>query len=186
MVIGQYEGYRKEKGVAPDSRTPTFAAVQLGIDNWRWRGVPFFLRSGKALASRLSEVVIQFRCPPHLMFPLPPGATLECNRLSICVQPDEGIHLNFQSKVPDEENTVLRPADMQFHYRDTYADRPIPESYERLLMDAIHGDASLFMRSDEIELRLGDHGSAHRFRRKRRGFAVRRLRHRDEGSGLRR
>jgi glucose-6-phosphate 1-dehydrogenase len=151
IVFGQYSGYRKEKGVAPNSRTPTFAAVQLNIDNWRWRGVPFFLRSGKALTNRLSEVVIQFRCPPHLMFPLPPGATLQCNRLSICVQPDEGIHLNFQSKVPDEENTVLRPADMEFHYRSTYRDRPIPEAYERLLMDAIHGDAALFMRSDEIE-----------------------------------
>jgi glucose-6-phosphate 1-dehydrogenase len=151
VVFGQYAGYRKEKGVAPDSRTPTFAAVQFSIDNWRWRGVPFFLRSGKAMARRLSEVVIQFRCPPHLMFPLPPGATLQCNRLSICVQPDEGIHLNFQSKVPDEENTVLRPADMEFHYRDTYADRPIPESYERLLTDAVNGDAALFMRSDEIE-----------------------------------
>jgi glucose-6-phosphate 1-dehydrogenase len=150
-VFGQYAGYRKEKGVRPNSRTPTYASIQLSVDNWRWRGVPFYLRSGKALARRLSEVVIQFRCPPHLMFPLPPGATLQCNRLSICVQPDEGIHLNFQSKVPDEENTVLRPADMEFHYRDTYRDRPIPESYERLLMDAINGDASLFMRSDEIE-----------------------------------
>jgi glucose-6-phosphate 1-dehydrogenase len=96
-------------------------------------------------------VVIQFRCPPHIMFPLPPGTTLQCNRLSICVQPDEGIHLNFQSKVPDEESMVLRPADMEFHYRNTYRDRPIPEAYERLLTDAMNGDASLFMRSDEIE-----------------------------------
>ncbi len=151
VVYGQYAGYRHEKGVAPDSRTPTFAAVELSVDNWRWRGVPFFLRSGKALRRRLSEVVIQFRCPPHLMFPLPPGATLQCNRLSICVQPDEGIHLNFQSKVPDEENMVLRPADMEFHYRNTYRDRPIPEAYERLLVDAMNGDAALFMRSDEIE-----------------------------------
>jgi glucose-6-phosphate 1-dehydrogenase len=151
IVYGQYAGYRKEKGVAPDSRTPTFAAVELSVDNWRWRGVPFFLRSGKALRRRLSEVVVQFRCPPHLMFPLPPGSTLQCNRLSICVQPDEGIHLNFQSKVPDEEALLLRPVDMEFHYRDAYRDRPIPEAYERLLMDAVHGDAALFMRSDEIE-----------------------------------
>jgi glucose-6-phosphate 1-dehydrogenase len=151
IVFGQYDGYRREKDVAPGSRTPTFAAVQLNINNWRWQGVPFFLRSGKALARRLSEVVIQFRCPPHIMFPLPPGTTLQCNRLSVCVQPDEGIHLSFQSKVPDEENMVLQPADMEFHYRNTYRDRPIPEAYERLLTDAIHGDASLFMRSDEIE-----------------------------------
>jgi glucose-6-phosphate 1-dehydrogenase len=151
IVFGQYAGYRQEKGVAPDSRTPTFAGVQLSVNNWRWQGVPFFLRSGKALARRLSEVVIQFRCPPHIMFPLPPGTTLQCNRLSICVQPDEGIHLSFQSKVPDEESMVLRPADMEFHYRNTYRDRPIPEAYERLLTDAMNGDASLFMRSDEIE-----------------------------------
>jgi glucose-6-phosphate 1-dehydrogenase len=151
VVVGQYAGYRREKGVAADSRTPTYAAIKLAVDNWRWRGVPFYLRSGKALKRRASEVVIQFRCPPHLMFPLPPGATLQCNRLGICVQPDEGIHLDFQSKVPDQEGMVLRPAELQFHYRDAYADLPIPESYERLLQDALNGDASLFMRSDEIE-----------------------------------
>src|SRR5262249_42517534 len=116
-----------------------------------WRGVPFFLRSGKALGQRLSEVVIQFRCPPHLMFPLPPGATLQCNRLAICVQPDEGIHLNFQSKVPDQEAMSLRPVDMEFHYRQAYRGTTLPEAYERLLQDAMAGDASLFMRSDEIE-----------------------------------
>jgi glucose-6-phosphate 1-dehydrogenase len=151
LVTGQYVGYFGEKGVAADSRTPTFAAVQFHIDNWRWRGVPFFLRSGKALRRRESEVVIQFRCPPHLMFPLPPGATLQCNRLSICIQPDEGIHLNFQSKVPDHDRTELRAADLEFHYADTYGAKAIPESYERLLLDAIQGDAALFMRSDEIE-----------------------------------
>jgi glucose-6-phosphate 1-dehydrogenase len=151
VVTGQYEGYHSEKGVAPDSRTPTYAALQLGIDNWRWRGVPFYLRSGKGLAQRLTEVVIQFRCPPHLMFPLPEGTQLECNRLAMCIQPDEGIHLNFQSKVPDQEGVVLRPADLEFHYRHTYADTAIPEAYERLLQDALAGDAALFMRSDEIE-----------------------------------
>jgi glucose-6-phosphate 1-dehydrogenase len=151
LVVGaQYEGYRKEKGVAAQSRTPTFAVARLQVDNWRWRGVPFFLRSGKALAQRFSEVVIQFRCPPHLMFPLPPGETLQCNRLSLCIQPDEGIHFHFQSKVPDE-GMVLRPADLQFHYSDAYKDVAIPEAYERLLLDALHGDAALFMRSDEIE-----------------------------------
>ncbi len=150
IVTGQYAGYRSEKGVRPDSKTPTYAAIKLGVDNWRWRGVPFYLRSGKAMDSRLSEVVIQFLCPPHLMFPLPPGQMLQCNRLAICIQPDEGIHLNFQTKVPDEAMT-LKPADLEFHYRKAYPDRPIPESYERLLLDAINGDAHLFMRSDEIE-----------------------------------
>jgi glucose-6-phosphate 1-dehydrogenase len=151
VVCGQYRGYRGERGVAADSRTPTFAAAELAIDNWRWKGVPFFLRSGKALDQRLSEVVIQFRCPPHLMFPLPKGATLQCNRLSMCIQPDEGIHLNFQSKVPDREELALQPADLEFHFRDTYGEDAIPEAYERLLFDALQGDAALFMRDDEIE-----------------------------------
>jgi glucose-6-phosphate 1-dehydrogenase len=151
VVCGQYAGYRGSRGVAADSRTPTFSAVELAIDNWRWHGVPFFLRSGKALDQRLSEVVIQFRCPPHLMFPLPPGSTLQCNRLSLCIQPDEGIHVNFQSKVPDREEMALRPADLEFHFRNTYGADAIPEAYERLLFDALQGDAALFMRNDEIE-----------------------------------
>jgi glucose-6-phosphate 1-dehydrogenase len=96
-------------------------------------------------------VVIQFRCPPHLMFPLPPGQTVPCNRLSLCIQPDEGIHINFQSKAPDDDKVALHAADLQFHFRDAYPDRPIPESYERLLLDAMQGDAALFMRNDEIE-----------------------------------
>ena len=150
VVTGQYAGYHLEKGVRPDSKTPTYAALKLGVDNWRWRGVPFYLRSGKGLNGRLSEVVIQFLCPPHLMFPLPPGQTLQCNRLAICIQPDEGIHVNFQTKVPDEA-MALQPSDLEFHYRKAYPDRPIPESYERLLLDAINGEAHLFMRSDEIE-----------------------------------
>jgi glucose-6-phosphate 1-dehydrogenase len=151
VVSAQYAGYRAERGVAADSRTPTFAAIELNIDNWRWEGVPFFLRSGKALNQRVSEVIIQFRCPPHLMFALPPGATLQCNRLSLCIQPDEGIHVNFQSKVPDTEEMTLRPADLEFHFRDTYGKDAIPEAYERLLFDALEGDAALFMRDDEIE-----------------------------------
>jgi glucose-6-phosphate 1-dehydrogenase len=150
VVTGQYAGYRSEKGVRPDSKTPTYAAIKLGVNNWRWQGVPFYLRSGKGLDSRLSEVVIQFLCPPHLMFPLPPGQTLQCNRLAICIQPDEGIHINFQTKVPDEAMT-LRPADLEFRFKNAYPDRPIPEAYERLLLDAINGEAHLFMRSDEIE-----------------------------------
>jgi len=151
MVLGQYAGYRQEKGVAPDSRTPTYAALELHIENWRWRGVPFYLRSGKALDRRLSEVTIQFRCPPHLMFPLPPGQVLQCNRLSLTIQPDEAIYLNFQAKIPDTERTAFQPVDMQFHYQSAFGKDAVPEAYERLLQDAIAGDASLFMRSDEIE-----------------------------------
>jgi glucose-6-phosphate 1-dehydrogenase len=151
VVCGQYTGYRSEKGVSPDSRTPTFAAVRLDVNNWRWQGVPFYLRSGKGLASRSSEVIVQFHCPPHLMFPVPKEELLECNRLSLCIQPDEGIHFRFQTKVPQKDGVVLRPADLEFHYRDAYPGVELPEAYERLLQDALHGDASLFMRSDEIE-----------------------------------
>jgi glucose-6-phosphate 1-dehydrogenase len=151
VVLGQYEGYLKEPGVKPDSRTPTFAALKLNVDNWRWRGVPFYLRSGKAMAARFSEVVVQFHCPPHLMFPLPPGMMLQCNRLTLRLQPNEGIRLKFQTKVPDTERVQLKPADLRFEYRDTYGETAIPEAYERLLLDAIQGDAALFMRSDEIE-----------------------------------
>jgi glucose-6-phosphate 1-dehydrogenase len=151
VVTGRYDGYLKEPGVKPDSRTPTFAALKLGVDNWRWRGVPFYLRSGKAMGARWSEVVVQFLCPPHLMFPLPAGQTLQCNRLTLRIQPNEGIRLNFQSKVPDTERVQLKPADLHFEYRDTYGETAIPEAYERLLLDAIQGDAALFMRSDEIE-----------------------------------
>jgi glucose-6-phosphate 1-dehydrogenase len=150
VCTGQYAGYHSEPGVALKSKTPTYAAVRLEIDNWRWRGVPFYLRSGKALARRSSEIVIQFLCPPHLMFPLPPGATLQCNRLTMEIQPNEGIHLNFQTKVPDQ-GMGLKPADLKFHYSDAYPGVVIPEAYERLLQDALAGDAALFMRSDEIE-----------------------------------
>lgn len=151
MVLGQYQGYHDEAGVEANSKTPTFAAIRLELDNWRWRGVPFYLRSGKAMSARKSEIIVQFRCPPHLMFPLPEGTTLDCNRLSLTIQPDEGIHISFQSKVPDEEGMVLCPANLEFHFQEAYQNIPIPESYERLLLDALHGDAALFMRDDEIE-----------------------------------
>ena len=143
-------GYRSEKGVKPDSKTPTFAALRLEVDNWRWRGVPFYLRSGKRWPSGTARW-----CPVPLSaapdVPAAAGATLQCNRLSLCIQPDEGIHLSFQSKVPDKDGMVMRPSELEFHYREAYADVAIPEAYERLLLDAMNGDAALFMRSDEIE-----------------------------------
>jgi glucose-6-phosphate 1-dehydrogenase len=113
--------------------------------------VPFYLRSGKALKSRFSEVVIQFRCPPHMMFPLPPGQIMECNRLSLVLQPNEGIKISFQTKVPAVEGTRLQVRDLKFDYRTAFGDKSLPEAYERLLLDAIQGDSSLFMRGDEIE-----------------------------------
>jgi glucose-6-phosphate 1-dehydrogenase len=151
VAVGQYKGYHAEPKVSADSKTPTYAAVRLEVENRRWRGVPFYLRSGKGLKARYSEVMIQFRCPSHLLFPLPPGETLQCNRLTIVVQPNEGIQLNFQTKVPDVDGVRLQPRDLSFDYKEAYQEKALPEAYERLLLDAIQGDASLFMRSDEIE-----------------------------------
>jgi glucose-6-phosphate 1-dehydrogenase len=151
VSVGQYEGYRREPGVPESSKTPTFAAVKLFVENGRWKKVPFYLRSGKGLKSRYSEVMIQFHCPPHLLFPLPPGEVLQCNRMTLVLQPNEGIHLNFQTKVPDVDGVRLQPRDLSFDYKEAYAEKPLPEAYERLLLDAMQGDASLFMRADEIE-----------------------------------
>jgi glucose-6-phosphate 1-dehydrogenase len=151
VMLGQYKGYRSEPGVPETSKTPTYAAVRLEVENRRWRGVPFYLRSGKGLSARYSEVMIQFRCPSHLMFPLPPGEILRCNHLTLMIQPNEGIRLNFQTKVPDVDGVHLKPRDLSFDYKSAYADKALPEAYERLLLDAMQGDASLFMRADEIE-----------------------------------
>jgi glucose-6-phosphate 1-dehydrogenase len=149
-VFGQYDGYLDEPKVAPNSRTPTFAALKLFVDNWRWQGVPFYLRSGKSLAAKVTEIVIQFQCPPHVMFNLPPGSDFTPNILSMCIQPDEGVHLKFEIKVPDS-NQETRSVDMEFHYCSSFDRQAMPDAYERLLLDAINGDASLFTRNDEIE-----------------------------------
>ncbi len=145
---GQYDGYRSEPGVAADSQTETFAALRLFVDNWRWKGVPFYLRSGKGMSCRTTQIVIRFREAPHLLF----NGGEQCpegNKLVIQIQPAEGIQLHFQAKVPNE-NMAMRNAELEFRF-----DRKssvMPEAYERLLLDALHGDASLFTRSDEVEL----------------------------------
>jgi glucose-6-phosphate 1-dehydrogenase len=148
-VRGQYAGYRDAECVAPSSQTPTFAALKLNIDNWRWQGVPFYLRSGKALAYKTSEIIIEFERPPHLMFRLPEGRDFSPNILSLCIQPDEGIHLRFEAKLPDTAQE-MRSVDMDFHYGSSFSGS-LPEAYERLLLEALEGDASLFTRSDGIE-----------------------------------
>jgi glucose-6-phosphate 1-dehydrogenase len=125
-VHAQYEGYLKEPNVPSDSRTPTYAAVRLDIENWRWQGVPFYLRTGKALNDKRTEIVIQFRRPPHLMF----DQDISPNILAIQVQPDEGLHLEFQAKAPDEK-MELRPVDLEFHYDDSSGGQAIPDAYER-------------------------------------------------------
>lgn len=149
-VRAQYTGYRQAPGVAAESQTPTYAALRLYINNWRWQGVPFYLRSGKALASKASEIIIQFRRPPHILFNLPPGHQLTSNILSLCIQPDEGIHLRFETKVPDSLQET-RSVNMDFHFSTSFGDDALPDAYERLQLDALLGDASLFTRSDEIE-----------------------------------
>jgi glucose-6-phosphate 1-dehydrogenase len=148
-VRAQYEGYRQTEGVSPDSQTPTYAAVKLLVDNWRWKGVPFYLRSGKSLAVKTSQVIVEFQRPPHLMFHLPDEYKFIPNILSVCIQPDEGIHLMFEAKVPDSDQD-MRSVDMEFHYRDSFSG-VLPDAYERLILEALQGDASLFTRSDGIE-----------------------------------
>jgi glucose-6-phosphate 1-dehydrogenase len=125
--------------------------IRFFIDNWRWQGVPFYLRSGKAMAAKSTAISIFFQEPPHVMFPMPPDAHISRNSLTICVQPDEGIHFSFQAKVPDT-TARMRAVDMEFHYDDAFGPTAIPDAYERLLLDVIKGDASLFTRGDAIEL----------------------------------
>ena len=151
VLYGQYHGYREEPKVAPDSRTPTYAALRAYIDNWRWQGVPFYLRSGKKLAEKCTEVIIQFKCPPHRMFPSPPDPRLNANVLVVNIAPDEGIHLRFEAKVPDTI-AEMRSVNMEFHYRDSFQMEDLPDAYERLLLDALNGDPSLFIRADQTEL----------------------------------
>jgi glucose-6-phosphate 1-dehydrogenase len=123
--------------------------MQLQVDNWRWKGVPFYLRSGKALSQKVSEIVIEFQKPPHLMFDFVDDDDFTPNILSLCIQPDEGIHLKFEAKVPDQLAT--RSVDMEFHYQSSFKGEVLPDAYERLLLNAIRGDAALFTRSDSIE-----------------------------------
>ncbi|HOU14290.1 MAG TPA: glucose-6-phosphate dehydrogenase [Anaerolineae bacterium] len=148
-VVGQYDGYLREMGVAPDSTTPTYGALRLYVDNWRWQGVPFYLRSGKGLARTLTEITMEFKRVPHLLFA--ENVDLLPNHLSLCIQPDEAIHLSFATKTPGAGMRV-KPVDMEFRYGAHFGAMALPEAYERLLLDALQGDASLFIRADEIEL----------------------------------
>jgi glucose-6-phosphate 1-dehydrogenase len=146
---GQYDGYANAEGVRPGSHTATFAAVKLWIDNWRWQGVPFYLRSGKAMSCRTTQIVVQFQEPPHMLFKDGPKSVSESNRLVVQVQPNEGMQLEFETKVPDA-GMKLRQTALDFRYQREFRGM-IPEAYERLLLDALEGDASLFARADEVE-----------------------------------
>jgi glucose-6-phosphate 1-dehydrogenase len=141
-------GYRQEKGVAPDSRTETYAALKLFVDNWRWAGVPFYVRTGKRLGRRVSEIAIQFRRTPHMIFRRHP-AGVEPNVLGIRIQPDEGMELTVAAKVPGPQ-LKLGTVRLDFEYGEVFGAQP-PEAYERLLLDAINGDATLYARGDWVE-----------------------------------
>jgi glucose-6-phosphate 1-dehydrogenase len=141
-------GYRQEKGVSRESRTETYAALRLLVDSWRWAGVPFFLRTGKRLPRRTSEIAIQFRRTPHMIFRRDP-AGVDPNVLAIRIQPDEGIAVSVVAKTPGPD-LRLGPVTLDFHYHEVFGGQS-PEAYERLLVDAIHGDATLYARGDWVE-----------------------------------
>ena len=159
-VRGQYAGgwiegkrvaaYCAEPGVAKDSTTDTFAAVKFFVDNWRWQDVPFYVRTGKRLPTRVSEVSIQFRPVPHQSFPATAFGAWQANRLMIQIQPEEGILLRFQAKLP---GPIMRlaPVDMQFRRREAFK-AASPDAYETLLLDVMMGDSTLFMRADQAEV----------------------------------
>jgi glucose-6-phosphate 1-dehydrogenase len=149
-------GYRDEPDVARDSQTPTYAAVRFHIDNWRWKGVPFYLRSGKRMAKRYSEIAVTFQEPPHLMFGGEEESShLQPNVLVMRVQPNEGISLNFEVKVPGAavaltQQLEVAPVDMDFAYAEAFGETSAP-AYETLLLDVMIGEMTLFTRSDEVE-----------------------------------
>ena len=147
-VFGQYAGYRDEAGVARDSRTETFAAVTARIDNWRWHGVPFVLRTGKKLAARATRIDVTFRPAPVRLFSRIPGCDVMPNRLTINVQPEEGFALSFEVKQPGEDIRV-RNEQLAFRYADAFG--PLHDAYETLLRDIMQGDQTLFVRADWVE-----------------------------------
>jgi glucose-6-phosphate 1-dehydrogenase len=142
-------GYRQEEGVDPDSRTETYLAMKLRVDNWRWAGVPVYIRTGKRLPKRLTEVALQFHDVPHLPFRASESQGLHPNALVLRIQPDDGITLRFGAKVPGQAFEV-RDVLMDFSYGAAFLEEP-PDAYERLLLDAMVGDPTLFIRSDEVQ-----------------------------------
>lgn len=142
-------GYRREERVAADSTTETFVALRLFIDNWRWAGVPIYIRTGKAMPKRVSEVAVQFKAVPHMLFNTDTDHPLEPNVLALRIQPDEGLALRIGTKLPGPKVKIY-PVKMDFRYGSTFGDQS-PEAYERLLLDVMAGDATLFMRDDAVE-----------------------------------
>ena len=143
-------GYRQEPGVAKNSTTVTYAAIRFFIDNWRWEGVPFYLRSGKRLPKRVTEIAIQFKRPPMLLFKSHAVEDVNPNVLVMRIQPDEGVSLTFEVKPPGHD-MIIRPLSLDFNYEEAFGNSP-PEAYETLLEDCIEGDSTLFTRHDWVEL----------------------------------
>jgi len=159
VIRGQYTGsrvkgvfvpgYREEKGVDPESRTETYVAIKLYIDNWRWGGVPFYIRTGKRLPTKVTEIVIHFKPSPHTLFCFEDKGYHAQNQLVIRIQPDEGILLKFGMKVPGAGYHV-QDVNMDFHYKDL-DNSYLPEAYQRLLLDCMQGDSTLYARGDTVE-----------------------------------
>jgi glucose-6-phosphate 1-dehydrogenase len=158
IVFGQYEkgtindkkvqGYREETGIADDSSTETYVAMKVEIDNWRWQGVPFYIRTGKRLSHRVTQIIIIFRHEPVCIFRPSSSCQITSNRLVISLQPDEGFHLYFDVKKPGEP-LWLKTESLHFHYKDAFG--PLPEAYQTLIQDILQGDQTLFVRADEVE-----------------------------------
>jgi glucose-6-phosphate 1-dehydrogenase len=142
-------GYHDEEGVAPDSRTETYAALRLHVSNWRWAGVPFYLRTGKQLARKVTEIVVTLKPVPHMAFKSSGSVGVQPNQIILIVQPDEGVSVSLGAKIPGPTMRI-RPVNMEFRYGTSFMSES-PEAYERLILDAMRGDATLFTRGDEIE-----------------------------------
>ncbi|MGA9859174.1 MAG: glucose-6-phosphate dehydrogenase [Solirubrobacteraceae bacterium] len=146
-------GYREEEGVARYSRTPTYAALRLHVSNWRWAGVPFYLRTGKRLARKLTEIAVILKPVPHLAFQSSGSIGIQANQIVFTLQPDEGVSVSIGAKIPGTRMRI-RPVNMEFRYGTSFLSES-PEAYERLILDAMRGDATLFTRNDEIEALWG-------------------------------
>ena len=142
-------GYRREDGVSPNSTSETFIALKLFIDNWRWAGVPFYIRTGKRMPKRASEIAIQFKSVPPILFNADKDQPLDANVLALSIQPNEGLSLRIATKLPGTKLKIF-PVKMDFRYGSTFGEQS-PEAYERLLLDVMAGDATLFMRRDTVE-----------------------------------
>jgi len=141
--------YLEEMGVDPNSRTETYAALRLHVSNWRWAGVPFYLRTGKRLARKLTEIAVTLRPVPHVAFQSTGSVGVQANQIILTVQPDEGVSVSLGAKIPGTRMRI-RPVNMEFHYGTSFMSES-PEAYERLILDAMRGDATLFTRNDEVE-----------------------------------